>query len=103
MTIAALLLGRKGSVGFPGKNTYPLLGRPLMTYPVMAAKKSRYVDKLYISTDDEVIMEIGRKHGAEIIIRPPELCTKAALGRTHMCMVITSFVNSWKLKVNRLK
>lgn len=80
MTIAALLLGRKGSVGFPGKNTYPLLGRPLMIYPVMAAKKSKYVDKLYISTDDEVIMEIGRKHGAEIIIRPPELCTKAALG-----------------------
>lgn len=80
MTIAALLLGRKGSVGFPGKNTYPILGRPLMTYPVMAAKKSRYVDKLYISTDDEVIMEIGRKHGAEIIIRPPELCTKVALG-----------------------
>ena len=51
-----------------------------MTYPLMAARKSRFVDKVFISTDDEVIMEIGRKHGAEIIVRPPELCTKEALG-----------------------
>jgi len=27
--IVALLLGRKGSIGFPGKNLYPVLGRPL--------------------------------------------------------------------------
>ena len=26
--IAALLLGRKGSKGFPGKNTFPILGKP---------------------------------------------------------------------------
>ena len=78
--IAALLLGRKGSVGFPGKNILPVLGRPLCAYPMMAAINSKYVDKLYVSTDDEQIMAIGRKYGAEIIVRPPELCTKKALG-----------------------
>ena len=78
--IAALLLGRKGSVGFPGKNTMPVLGRPLCAYPILAAINSKYVDKLYISTDDEQIMAIGRKYGADIIVRPPELCTKEALG-----------------------
>ena len=78
--IAALLLGRKGSVGFPGKNTMTVLGRPLCAYPMLAAINSKYVDKLYISTDDERIMAIGKKHGANIIVRPPELCTKEALG-----------------------
>jgi len=78
--ITALLLGRKGSVGFPGKNTMSVLGRPLCVYPMLAAINSKYVDKLYISTDDEQIMAIGRKYSADIIVRPPELCTKKALG-----------------------
>lgn len=51
-----------------------------MSYPLRAAVKSKYVDKVYVSTDDEEIMKIGREHGAEIILRPPELCTKEALG-----------------------
>jgi len=78
--IAALLLGRKGSIGFPGKNLCPVLGRPLMVYPLLAALNAKHVAEVYISTDDEQIMDIGRKHGAEIIVRPPELATKEALG-----------------------
>lgn len=78
--IVALLLGRKGSVGFPGKNTMEVLGRPLCAYPMLAATHSRHVDRLFVSTDDEEIMQIGREHGGEIIVRPPELCTKKALG-----------------------
>ena len=78
--IAALLLGRKGSVGFPGKNTMEVLGRPLCAYPMLAAMNARHVDKLYVSTDDEQIMAIGNNYGAEIIVRPPELCSKEALG-----------------------
>jgi molybdopterin-guanine dinucleotide biosynthesis protein A len=78
--IAALLLGRKGSRGFPGKNLFPVMGKPLMVYPLLAAKNSRYVERVYVSTDDERIMEIAREHGAEVIVRPPELATAAALG-----------------------
>ena len=33
----ALLIGRGGSVGFPNKNVHPILGRPLMSYPLLAA------------------------------------------------------------------
>ena len=78
--IAALLIGREGSIGFPGKNTYPVLGKPLMAYPLLAAKKAKTVDKVYVSTDSQKIKEIGLEHGAEIIDRPPELCTSEALG-----------------------
>lgn len=78
--IAALLIGREGSVGFPGKNVYPVLGKSLMVYPLLAARNSKMVDKVYISTDSEKIKSAGREYGAEIIDRPPELCTKEALG-----------------------
>jgi len=78
--IAALLIGREGSTGFPGKNTYPVLGRPLMEYPLLAAKNAKSVDKVYVSTDSQKIKEIGLEYDAEIIDRPPELCTSEALG-----------------------
>lgn len=78
--IAALLLGRESSVGFPGKNTYPVLGRPMMAYPLLAAKNSRYVDETYASTDSDRIKRIAIDYGASIIDRPPELATKEALG-----------------------
>lgn len=78
--IAALLLGREGSIGFPGKNTYPVLGRPLLLYPMLAAKNSRYVNEVYFSTDSAAYKKIGREQGVFIIDRPPELATKEALG-----------------------
>jgi len=80
MSVVALMLGRGGSTGFPGKNLYPVLGRPLMAYPLMAARDSATVDRVYVSTDSEEIMEVAREFGAEIIVRPPELATPEALG-----------------------
>lgn len=78
--IVALIMGRKGSQGFPGKNTHMVLGRPLAYYPMSVARKCPEIDKAYLSTDDERLMEIASKNGIEIIKRPPELCTNEALG-----------------------
>lgn len=78
--IAALLLGRKGSVGFPGKNVYPVLGRPMAYYPMAAASACPLVDSVYLSTDDELLMQLAEENQVEVIARPPHLCTKEALG-----------------------
>lgn len=78
--ICAIMIGRATSTGFPGKNTYPVLGRALSEYPLLAAKHSRHVDKVFLSTDDQAIMAIGRAYGAAIIERPAYLATKEALG-----------------------
>lgn len=94
--IAALLLGREGSVGFPGKNTYPVLGMPLMAYPLLAAMKSQLVDEVYVSTDSEKIKEIAKKYGASVIDRPAYLCTKEALGED-------AFVHGYRHIKNELK
>lgn len=78
--IVALLLGREGSSGFPGKNVLPILGRPLVAYPLLAAKKATLVDRTYVSTDPEKLKQIGRSMGTFIIDRPAALATSSALG-----------------------
>ncbi|HIF02585.1 MAG TPA: cytidylyltransferase [Nitrospinaceae bacterium] len=78
--IVALMLGRDGSKGFPGKNTFPILGRPMMSYPLMAACSADQIDDVYVSTDSDEIREVALGYDAKIIDRPPELATKEALG-----------------------
>ncbi len=78
--IIACIMGRKGSKGFPGKNLYPVLGKPLAWYPMHAARTCPDIDNTYLSTDDERLMALARENGVEIILRPPELCTDEALG-----------------------
>jgi hypothetical protein len=78
--IVALIMGRKGSQGFPGKNTHKILGRLLASYPMRAARECPEIDRTYLSTDDEVLMELASENGIEIIKRPPDLCTNEALG-----------------------
>jgi hypothetical protein len=78
--ICALLLGREGSTGFPGKNVTPILGQPLVAYPIQAALGSASVDRVYVSTDSPAIKSIAAGLGASIIDRPPHLASPSALG-----------------------
>lgn len=78
MTAAAILIGRKGS-RLKNKNTRPILDRPLCSYPMMAAKASKHVQDLYVSTDCENIQSIATDFQAELIQRPPEMATNDAL------------------------
>ena len=78
--ICALMIGRSGSVTFPGKNFHSVLGRPLCTYPLMAAQDSKYVTKIFVSTDSPEVAGLAADFQAELINRPPELATSSALG-----------------------
>ena len=73
------MIGRKGSRGFPGKNTYKVLGRALCEYPLIAAKKSKFIDKIYVATDCNKIKKISSKYNVEFIDRPKKLNTNKAL------------------------
>ncbi len=78
--IPALLVGKEGSLGLPGKNTYPVMGQPLMYYSMNAAKKSKHATHYYFSTNSTEYKDIGRSRGWEIIDRPNCLATPEALG-----------------------
>lgn len=72
--ILAIIPARGGSKGIPGKNIKELNGKPLIAYTIEEAMKSRYVNRIIVSTDDERIADISKKYGAEIpFLRPSEL------------------------------
>ncbi len=72
--VLCVIPARGGSKGLPRKNIKNLLGRPLISYSIEHAKKSSYVDRLVVSTDDEEIAGQSIKYGAEVpFIRPIEL------------------------------
>jgi len=78
--VVAILMGRRGSKGFPGKNLFKVLGKGLAAYPMQAAVKCPEVDEAYISTDDPRLMSLAKRYGMKVIKRPPALCTDKALG-----------------------
>ena len=78
--ICALMLGRAGSVTLPGKNILPILGKKLCEYPLIAASKSKYIERIFVSTDCPIISKISKNYNASIIKRPAKLATHEALG-----------------------
>ena len=74
------MIGRAGSVGFPNKNISKVSGKYLCEYSLMAAKKSKYIEKIFVSTDCPKIKKISLKYGANIINRPKNLAKRKALG-----------------------
>jgi len=76
--IIAILAGRKGSKGFPGKNMHMVSGHPLSYYPLKAATDCSLIDKVYLTTDDDKLIKLGEEHGAVIIKRPAYLCSDKA-------------------------
>ncbi|MBI2108802.1 MAG: acylneuraminate cytidylyltransferase family protein [Parcubacteria group bacterium] len=71
--ILAIIPARGGSKGIPGKNIKLLAGKPLIAYSIEAAKNSRFVNRVVVSTDYKDIAEVAEKYGAEVIMRPKEL------------------------------
>jgi N-acylneuraminate cytidylyltransferase len=72
--IVAVVPARGGSVGFPGKNLAPFLGRPLVACAV-AAGLGAGVPSVLVSTDDDRIADVARDAGALVIRRPAALAT----------------------------
>lgn len=72
--ILALIPARGGSKGIKDKNIISLVGKPLIAYSIEAAKHSKYIDDIVVTTDSEKIAEISKQYGASIpFMRPIEL------------------------------
>lgn len=72
--VIALVPARGGSKSIPRKNIAPCAGRPLLTWTIAAAKGSKYIDEVAVSSDDDAILDIAKsEHTVTAIKRPPEL------------------------------
>ena len=71
--ILCILQVRGGSKGVPKKNIREVNGKPLMTWTIESAKKSRVFDSIWVSSDSDEILEVGRKEDVNTMKRPDEL------------------------------
>lgn len=71
MMVMAIVPARAGSKGVPGKNIRLLGGFPLIAFSVGAARLTKHIERVLVSTDSEKIAEITREYGAEVpFLRP---------------------------------
>lgn len=74
MKLLGLIAARGGSIGIPRKNIKPIAGKPLIAWTIEAALRSSRLDMVAVTTDDEEIADVARKHGAQVpFLRPAEL------------------------------
>lgn len=74
LNVVSIILARGGSKGLPRKNIKSLAGKPLIAYSIEAAKQSKHVSRVIVSTDDDEIASVALQYGAEVpFIRPANL------------------------------
>ena len=71
MNIVAVIPARGGSVRVPKKNIALINGKPLIAYAIEAAKQSKYVSRVIVSTDSDEIANAAIQHGAEVPFKRP--------------------------------
>lgn len=62
----AIITARGGSKRIPYKNIKDFLGKPIIAYPIEAAKASGLFDEIIVSTDDDEIASISIALGASV-------------------------------------
>ena len=68
MTVA-IIPARGGSKRIPRKNIKNFLGRPMIEYSIMKCMESNLFDCVYVSSDDDEILNMGIKFGAKPLKR----------------------------------
>ena len=72
--ILAIIPARGGSKEIRRKNLQKLSGKPLIAHTIIAAKKTKSINKIIVSTDDKEIGKISKNNGAEVpFLRPKQI------------------------------
>jgi CMP-N,N'-diacetyllegionaminic acid synthase len=76
MKILAIIPARGGSKSIPLKNIQKLDGIPLIAHTINSALKSKKINRIIVSTDNQQIKRVAEKFGAEVpFMRPKKFST----------------------------
>ncbi|KPA10923.1 Acylneuraminate cytidylyltransferase [Candidatus Magnetomorum sp. HK-1] len=86
--VVVVIPARGGSKRLKRKNIYPIWNKPMIYWAIMAAKQSKFVHAVYVSTEDSEIKEIAEKYGAVVIERPDELSQSRVYKQSVICHAV---------------
>lgn len=95
--ILAIIPARAGSKGIKNKNIIDLKGKPLIAYSIEAAKESKYIDQIIVSTDGVEIAKVAQEWGVDVpFLRPDYLASDTAKTIDAMMHCIETLKNMGK-------
>lgn len=71
--VVAVIPARGGSKGIRHKNLADFCGKPLVVWTIEQALAARRIDEVWVSSDDEKILQLSERAGAKPLERPVEL------------------------------
>lgn len=90
--VMAIITARGGSKRLPNKNILPLAGQPLLGWTLSAAKNSKYIDKIFVSTDSPQIADIAASYDISIDeLRPSILASDTTSSEDVLSYTIDKF------------
>lgn len=79
-SVLGIVPARGGSKRVPRKNIREIAGKPLIYYTIEAARKSKVINRLIVSSDSPEIIEYARSQDVETpFTRPEEISSDSAL------------------------
>jgi len=87
--IIAIIPARGGSKRLPNKNILKIWKKPMIYWAILAAKKSKYIKDIYVTSDSKKILNISKKLGSKTILRPPEISDDKAYKMTAIRHAVT--------------
>jgi len=70
--VYVIIPARGGSKRLKNKNIHPVLGKPMLSYAIEASQNSRYIDRVFVSSESNLILKIASQFGATGIKRTKE-------------------------------
>lgn len=70
MSIYAIIVARGESKRLKDKNIIDFLGKPMILWTIDSALKSKYINKIFVSTESEKIKNIVKNYGQPPLPKP---------------------------------
>tara|TARA_Y100000817_G_C16823548_1_gene530058 strand:- start:140 stop:877 length:738 start_codon:yes stop_codon:yes gene_type:complete len=102
LSYIAIIPARSGSKGLKNKNILPVNNHPLIAYSIAAAKASKYIDRVIVTTDGKKIANVAMDYGAEVIDRPSELAEDIIMPDIAISHAIDHLVQKEDCKVDNI-
>jgi len=88
--VLALIPARSGSKGLRGKNMCKVNSIPLVGYSLEAALNSKYIDEVYLTSNDQLTLSYGKEMGVTPLSRPEKFSTDTSSANS----VVEHFFNT---------
>jgi CMP-N,N'-diacetyllegionaminic acid synthase len=102
MNTVITICARGGSLGLPGKNLRPLLGKPLIAWTIEQARACGLAQDIFVSTDDEEIAAVAKTHGATVPFLRPDYLATASAPKLPVIQHLVEWIEAHQMPVHRI-